>query len=319
MNYEKIYWSLIKKRQQDKLNRENGYCEFHHIKPASIYPELKNDKSNIVALTAREHFIAHLLLIRIYEKQQRLDAYNKMIIASAFLADKFRKTYTCKITSRIYDFLAKQRSKIASLRIGDKSWTYNKIWIFNIKTNEQRLIDKNDIIPLGWQKGMISNRLSDDELLKKYFKIVSWFEEYKKSGYNGVISKFNLHISKLNLGNIFGIFIDEFYKDGWRKKRIPYSVEDDLYILSHTRKEAAIKIGKSEDAIKKRKLLLVKGKRKPGENQGFMPNEYEYMKYHTYEECKKYIGRNFNALWVAYSYTQQKLRIDWLLNQFNNA
>ena len=78
MNYENIYQSLIEKRQQDKLNRKNGYCEFHHIKPVSIYPELKNDKSNIVALTAREHFIAHLLLVRIYEnsKDQMLKYLN---------------------------------------------------------------------------------------------------------------------------------------------------------------------------------------------------------------------------------------------------
>ena len=32
-----------------------------------------------------------------------------------------------------------------------------------------------------------------------------------------------------------------------------------------------------------------------------MPHEYEYMKYHTYEECKKYIGRNFNGMQVIYS------------------
>ena len=165
---------------------------------------------------------------------------------------------------------------------------------------------------------MPANKLSDDELLKKYFKIVSWFEEYKKSGYDGVISKFKLHMNKRNLGNIFGIFIDEFYRDGWRKKRKHYSIEDDLYILSHTIKDAAIKIGKSEAAIKNRKALLVKGKRKPGENQGFTLEEYEYMKYHTYEECKKYIGRNFGSIWVTYSTIQQKIRIDQLLKQFTN-
>ena len=67
MNYEKIYNSLIQKRLTNKIDRSVCYCEFHHIKPRSIYPELENEQSNIVALTAREHFIAHRLLAKWYK------------------------------------------------------------------------------------------------------------------------------------------------------------------------------------------------------------------------------------------------------------
>ena len=44
----------------------DGYVERHHIKPKSLFPELRDDPDNIVMLTAREHFVAHLLLAKIY-------------------------------------------------------------------------------------------------------------------------------------------------------------------------------------------------------------------------------------------------------------
>lgn len=41
--------------------------ENHHIVPRSIRPDLAKDKDNIVRLTYREHYVAHLLLYKIYE------------------------------------------------------------------------------------------------------------------------------------------------------------------------------------------------------------------------------------------------------------
>jgi hypothetical protein len=70
LDYLKTYYNLVKSRQ--KLVRD-CYLEKHHIIPRSIYGKgymndthLKNveDKSNIVKLTGREHFIAHWLLHR---------------------------------------------------------------------------------------------------------------------------------------------------------------------------------------------------------------------------------------------------------------
>ena len=73
MGYEKIYYDLMVSRQG--MNRLKGgvvYYEWHHIVPAykfanEQYPNGRdnpaaNHPSNLVLLTAREHFIAHLLL-----------------------------------------------------------------------------------------------------------------------------------------------------------------------------------------------------------------------------------------------------------------
>lgn len=78
MNYEKIYYDLCASRQM--MQRTKGtdiYYESHHIKPKSIFPELKHDKTNLVLLTPREHHLAHLLLIRFLTG----DAKFKMICA----------------------------------------------------------------------------------------------------------------------------------------------------------------------------------------------------------------------------------------------
>ena len=63
MNYQRIYDQLINKRI--KYPYKCDYHEKHHILPKSCGGS--NDKSNIVYLSAREHYIAHLLLVRIYK------------------------------------------------------------------------------------------------------------------------------------------------------------------------------------------------------------------------------------------------------------
>ena len=60
--YTKIYFNLMNSR---KGMSRDCYLEKHHIIPSSLGG--LNDHSNIVALTAREHFIAHMLLIRMLD------------------------------------------------------------------------------------------------------------------------------------------------------------------------------------------------------------------------------------------------------------
>lgn len=62
MNCQTVYDNLIINAQNRPV--PDGYTERHHIIPRSLGGS--DDQGNIVHLTAREHFIAHLLLAKIY-------------------------------------------------------------------------------------------------------------------------------------------------------------------------------------------------------------------------------------------------------------
>ena len=63
MNYLKHYCNLIGKAEN--RTPPEGYTEKHHTFPKSVFG--KNNR--VVVLTAREHYIAHALLERIYIKR----------------------------------------------------------------------------------------------------------------------------------------------------------------------------------------------------------------------------------------------------------
>jgi hypothetical protein len=67
MNYTKHYELLIEKARNRVLD---CYVERHHIVPKCLGGN--NSKDNIVRLTGREHFVAHLLLIKIYPNEPKL-------------------------------------------------------------------------------------------------------------------------------------------------------------------------------------------------------------------------------------------------------
>ena len=87
----------------------NGYTEKHHIIPKSLGGS--NSKDNLVALTAREHFICHLLLTRMTQGQNK----KKMILAVFYLTGKGKATRDNRIkVSRLYENLKIQLSNIIS-------------------------------------------------------------------------------------------------------------------------------------------------------------------------------------------------------------
>lgn len=73
MDYKRIYDNIITRAQSRELE---GYSENHHILPVCMGGS--NDKSNLVKLTAREHFIAHWLLYKIDSTPKLLHAWHAM-------------------------------------------------------------------------------------------------------------------------------------------------------------------------------------------------------------------------------------------------
>lgn len=103
MNYLSIYCALISKRLQNPLNKKDIYCEKHHIIPKSEGGD--NSTDNLVNLTAKEHYIAHLLLARIYNDSKMWFACHRLIHGN-------NKNYA-KSTSRMYQTIKEQKKRNA--------------------------------------------------------------------------------------------------------------------------------------------------------------------------------------------------------------
>jgi hypothetical protein len=74
MNYQRIYNQIIDRAKNRELS---CYKEVHHIIPKCIGGS--DDKSNLTKLTAREHFLCHWLLHRMYPENHKLAFAFKMI------------------------------------------------------------------------------------------------------------------------------------------------------------------------------------------------------------------------------------------------
>lgn len=69
MNYQKLYNQIIE-RAQERVLSPDMYKEVHHIIPKCLGGS--NEKENLVKLTAREHFICHWMLSRIYPEDVKI-------------------------------------------------------------------------------------------------------------------------------------------------------------------------------------------------------------------------------------------------------
>ena len=108
-----------------------------------------DDNDNLVRLTGREHWVAHLLLYKMHQNQQCLNACHIM-------AMKCEERGIPQIrNSRMYEAIridhAKLTSRIMKTFIGEKNSQFGTMWISDGVTN--RKIKKNETIPPGWQKG----------------------------------------------------------------------------------------------------------------------------------------------------------------------
>lgn len=115
--YEKWYNSIIHNAQNRTIN---DYVENHHIIPRSLGGS--NKKDNIAKLTAREHFICHVLLAKFTVGKDR----DKMIRAVIFMKSS-NKEQMRYVNSRLYE---QMRKKFQALQrenmIGENNHYYGK-------------------------------------------------------------------------------------------------------------------------------------------------------------------------------------------------
>lgn len=111
MNYRKVYIKIISNAKKEELEgkRKKGgdtYYERHHILPKCIFPLWSKRKSNMVLLTAREHFFCHALLTKIWPCIPIFAAY---VCFKDFKNNKFRI-----LSSRQYEAATKYKKEVCS-------------------------------------------------------------------------------------------------------------------------------------------------------------------------------------------------------------
>lgn len=123
MNYKKLYFNIIRNRRNNPLPADE-YGEVHHIKPRSFWNLSQqnnnpDDQKNLVRLSAREHFIVHFLLYKIYKHRSKnifpkskreLERYKKMTWAFNIMINaksKSQQRLNKNINNRVFEQLRK--------------------------------------------------------------------------------------------------------------------------------------------------------------------------------------------------------------------
>lgn len=176
MNHTKIYNQLIE-RSKTRIPPE-GYIEHHHIVPRCLGGS--DDQSNIAILTPEEHFVAHVLLVKMYPNQSPLwYAIHRM-------ATLHRKGLKAK-HNKMYGWLRRGWIKNMS---GSNHPMYGTKWITDGKSN--KFIKNSESIPRGWYFGKTVKKnvliyITDGNITKKHDKNesipVGWSRGTSSRGY----------------------------------------------------------------------------------------------------------------------------------------
>ena len=151
MDYKKLYDNIIKNAQHRDIE---GYSERHHISPK--FAGGGDHEFNLVRLTAREHFICHWLLTKIYPlgsmHSKAIHAFAMMAWCSSATQDRLR------CGSRLYEKLRKNLSEIKKIQQrGESNSQYGSKWIYNEELLQTKKIGSDQELPHGWNLGRVTH------------------------------------------------------------------------------------------------------------------------------------------------------------------
>jgi cyclophilin family peptidyl-prolyl cis-trans isomerase len=174
VDYERIYFDIIKKRQQEP---PAGYSERHHVIPKSLGGS--DLPTNIVRLTAREHFLCHYLLTKIYPSG---NIHYKMIKAFGCMmwwtGDNHQR-HQCN--SRLYERLKKEHAVAMSrTQQGSNNSQFGSMWVNN--GIESKKIKGDEDIPEGWERGRVK-KVKPPKVKKKRVYPPGAVKQEKKQDY----------------------------------------------------------------------------------------------------------------------------------------
>jgi len=218
--YSKWYFGIVQKAINENRCKTNCYYEAHHIVPKSFGGS--NKRSNLVLLTAREHFLCHLLLPKMMIEPVKA---GKMVYAffrmknkhkNSKLFDRFRSSYGALTTGENNPFFGKthtNETKQKISRLGKYHSAETRKQMSEVKKGKGVGKDNpmfGKVHPREWREAH-SKRLSGE----------NHFNYGKPSFVKGRIWVNNSSISKM----IDPSLLPEFLNNGWSKGRLPQHIK----------------------------------------------------------------------------------------------
>ena len=173
MDYTKHYNLLIERARGRTLE---GYKESHHIVPRCMGGS--DDPSNLADLTPEEHYLAHLLLMKMHP-------HNPKLYAAALIM-------TSRPGNKAYGWLKRKQAELMSSdynpmrRFPEKNhFRYNKYWVgrnhsdeAKRKCSEAKLGEKNP----NYKKPAWENVNATAKSIAMWSRAQEYFDWWKKSG-----------------------------------------------------------------------------------------------------------------------------------------
>lgn len=225
MDYQKAYDRLV---QKNHVFSEGEYFETHHKVPKCLGGT--DDANNLVNLTAREHYIAHLLLVKITEVRGNPQAHVKMLYAfNCMKWGRCKGKRSFKFNSRLYQKMKKRYSNFRRIVMKTSiNPSKNKHWVYDTFNEVCYLMDKS--IPLEdyqlpirvhkYMKRKLdiankemerANRIERQKRLRQLQEAFfsAFYDEYLRVGFDKMKDKFNLNLERTAFLHLC-------------KKRVPY-------------------------------------------------------------------------------------------------
>jgi hypothetical protein len=196
--YSRWYFALVEKAKTRVLV---GYVENHHILPASMGGERR--KHNMVKLTAREHFVAHCLLVRCVAPE-----YVSKMWSAVWMFSRNPSTQIRYVNSRQINIArTKVADTIKKIHTGTKrphrQETKNKLRIaraFQVISKESYAQQAKTMSSLVWMNdGVRSYRVNPNNVAEK---IASGFLIGRLSNFIDVEYREKLRVAVTNYWNL---------------------------------------------------------------------------------------------------------------------
>lgn len=279
MNYQKIYNNIIQHRLNTPLPK-GVYTEKHHIMPLSLGGS--NDKNNLVNLLAREHFICHLLLTKMYPEKSI--EWVKMIKAFMMMYQSSSSHSNQRYSNnKWYEYLKINFSKAQSLnQRGENNSGFGTTWLCNYELNKTIKVKKENLqkyLDEGWIKGRIidtKNHYSSKDCLY-----------VKKDGIKKRINKFELQ---------------DYLNKGWswgNKKKEQKNINKCYILIYNEETGEKIKINKNE----LQKYL----------NKGWIQKTNKKFEYGSKRTNQKLINNGYRQRFVFNYELQKYLDKGWMI------